>query len=120
MILLAKMHSLLMLSFLSSLKHLERLGLGYITHLTSIPDLSKCRRLKRLTIFNCRNLHSIDSVTRIPKLESFSIVCTPQVPSDLEPIMAMKTLRTMSAAFGTKTKDEEFRRLLQHYGLNFG
>lgn len=108
------------LSFLSSLKHLEELGIGYVTYLTSIPDLSKCRRLKRLRVFNCKSLRNIDSVTKIPKLESFSIVCTPQMPDDLEPVMAMKTMKKMSGAFGSKARDEKFHRMLERYGLEYG
>ncbi len=108
------------LSFLSSLKHLEVLGLGYVTYLKAIPDLSRCKRLKRLSIFNCRNLLDIDAVTRIPKLQSFSIVCTPQVPGDLERIMSMKTLKTMSGAFGSKAKTDDFHRLLKDHGLTYG
>jgi len=59
-------------------------------------------------------------VTRIPKLESFSIVNTPQMPRDLEKIMAMKTLKKMSGAFGSKEKDSQFQQLLDKYGLVYG
>jgi len=107
-------------SFLADLKHVEELGIGNAPHLRSLPDLSKCKRLKRLNIFGCKRLNDIDSVTRIPKLESFSIVSTPQVPRDLEKIMAMTTLKKMSGAFGSREKDAQFRQLLDKYGLVYG
>ena len=107
------------LSFLSTLKTIESIGIGYITYLRAVPDLSQCKRLKSLTIFNCKSLHEIASVTSIPKLQSFSIVCTPQMPHDLETIMAMKTLKTMSGAFGNTKRDDEFQRLLDKYGLEY-
>lgn len=108
------------LSFLSRLKKVESLGIGYVTYLTALPDLSGCNHLKSLTIFNCKNLDSVDSVSDIPKLRSFSIVCTPQSPDDLRSIMAMPTLQKMSAAFGSKARDEQFRRMLEDHGLEYG
>lgn len=108
------------LSFLSSLSELEELGLGYITNIAALPKLKSCRRLKRLTIFNCKNLTDIDSVLEIPNLQSFSIVCTPHGPSDLNSIMAMPTLKTISGAFGSKAKDKLFHDLIDQYGLKYG
>jgi len=108
------------LSFMARLKHIEYLRIGSVTYLRSLPDLSKCRRLKMLQVSNCKRLNDIDSVTRIPKLESFSIVNTPQMPRDLEKIMAMKTLKKMSGAFGSKEKDSQFQQLLDKYGLVYG
>lgn len=107
-------------SFLSVLKQVECLGIGNLPHLRSLPDLSKCKRLKRLQIFGCKRLSDIDSVSNIPKLESFSIVNTPQSPRDLEKIMAMKTLKKMSAAFGKREKNEQFRQLLEKHGVQYG
>lgn len=108
------------LSFLLSLEALEELGVLYVPHLRSFPDLSACECLRRLTIHNCKRLVDVEAILRIPKLESFSIVATPQQPADLEPIMAMKTLRTMSGAFGSAKRDEEFQHLLQRHGLQYG
>lgn len=108
------------LSFLSSLKTLEQLGVGYVTHLTSFPDLSGCKRLKRLDIFSCKKLEDISKVQRIPKLQSFSIVDTPQLPPDLELIMAMKSLKKMSGAFGTAARNKHFHELLKKHGLQYG
>lgn len=108
------------LSFLSSLKPLERLGIHYVTHLTALPDLSHCKRLKRLSIHKCRSLKDISTITKIPKLESFEICGTPQQPEDLEPIMAAKNLKKMSGAFGTAAKDRRFHELLEKHGLQYG
>jgi hypothetical protein len=108
------------LSFIAKLKRVEDLGIGNAPHLRSLPDLSKCTRLTRLNIFGCKRLKGIDPVTRIPKLESFSIVNTPQMPRDLEKIMAMKSLKKMSGAFGSREKDAQFRQLLDKHGLVYG
>ncbi|MCC9603372.1 hypothetical protein LOC67_22715 [Stieleria sp. JC731] len=108
------------LSFLSRLTQLETLGIGYVTHLKEFPNLSHCKRLKKLTIFTCNRLCDVESVVHIPKLQSFSIVGTPLVPADLQEIMAMRSLKTISGAFGSKTRDSEFRQLLAEHGLKYG
>lgn len=108
------------LSALGSLSKLRSLGFGYVPHLTAVPDLSACEELRRLSIFNCKRLNDLASILRIPALEIFSIVDTPQKPEDLIDIMAMPSLTTISGAFGSKKLDEEFRRLINLHGLTYG
>jgi hypothetical protein len=108
------------LSFLSQLKDLNELGLGHIPHWTAFPDMSGCTRLKRLRIFGCKRLRDLSAVLRIPNLESFHIVQTPQEPADLVAIMAMPKMKFMTGAFGRRKKDEEFHELMQKHGLTYG
>ena len=69
---------------------------------------------------NCKSLQNVDAVTKIPKLLSFSIVCTPQEPKDLEAVMAMPTLQKISGAFGTRAKDKLFHDMISRYVLQYG
>jgi hypothetical protein len=108
------------LSFLSALKHIESLGVGYVTYLESFPDLSTCLRLQELKIFSCKRLRDISTLAAIPKLQRFSIVDTPQMPRDLEQIMTLKTLKKMSGAFGSNKQDELFHQLLAEHALEYG
>lgn len=105
------------LSFLSEMVHLEELGIGGIGHCTSFPDMSGCKRLKRLSIFGCPRLTDISTIPRIPNLKSFHIVSTPQEPPDLIDIMAMPKMKFMTGSFGTRTKNELFRELMEKYNL---
>ena len=108
------------LSFLGRMTPLTDLGIVGVPHLTAFPDLSRCTRLKRLSIYSCKRLSDLSAVLRIPNLESFQIVCTPQEPADLEPIMAMPKMKVMSGAFGRAKKDAEFHLLLAKHGLTYG
>ena len=108
------------LSFLSQLTRLEKLGVGAFPHWTVFPDMSRCTRLKRLHIFGCKRLADLSAVPRIPNLESFGIVQTPQEPNDLLPIMAMPKMKAMSGAFGSRKKDDLFQELLKKHGLVYG
>lgn len=107
-------------SFLSKVENLEKLGIGYVFHFKSFPDLSSCVNLKRVSIFNCKNLTDISKIMLIPNLNSLGIVETPQKPLDLEFIMKKKSLTSMSGAFGGVKVDKLFRELLENYDLQYG
>lgn len=107
-------------SFLSRLRQLRVLGIGYVRNLTTLPDMSRCTRLRRLSLFNCMRLKDLSAILKIPNLESFHIVVTPQQPADLEPIMAMPRMKYMTAQFGIRKKNELFRELLGKYSLVYG
>lgn len=105
------------LSFLSDLTPLKTLSIGYVTHLTALPDLASCRRLERLSIFQCNKLSDIEALLHIPKLQSVAICGTPLTPADLEPLMALPNLRSISAAFGQVESDKLFHELRAKYEL---
>ena len=107
-------------SFLRKIEKLEKLGIGYVFHFKSFPNLSSCLNLKRISIFNCKNLADISKIELIPNLESFGIVETPQKPLDLEFIMKQKSIKTMSGAFGGAKIDKTFHELLEKYNLKYG
>lgn len=107
-------------SFLSEIQSLETIGIGYVFHFKSFPDLSLCTNLKRVTLFNCKNLVDISNVELIPSLESFGIVATPIKPLDLEFLMKKKSLKSMSGAFGRVKDDKLFHDLLEKYDLSYG
>jgi len=107
-------------SFLTEIVSLEELGIGYAPHFEVFPDLSNCEKLKKLQVFNCKELVDISNVTKIPHLEQFSIVATPQKPEDLEFIMQKPTIKFMSGAFGGKKIDDEFMNMLKKYGIQYG
>jgi hypothetical protein len=105
------------LSFLSQLEKLSDLGIGYVPHLTALPDMSRCKRLRRLRLFNLKRLKDLSAVLAIKNLESFHIVVTPQGPSDLIDIMAMPKMKFMTGSFGTRKKNELFRELMAKHKL---
>ena len=108
------------LSVLSQLRQLRDLSIGYVRHLTTLPDMSRCTRLRRLSIFNCKRLEDLSPILKITNLESFHIVVTPQQPTDLEAIMAMPKMKYMTGSFANRKKNELFRELLGKYGLVYG
>jgi hypothetical protein len=107
-------------SFLTAVTSLEKLGIGYATYFEKFPDLSDCKKLKELQFFNCKNLVDISNVTKIPYLERFDIVVTPQKPNDLEFIMQKPTIKFMAGAFGGKKINDEFEDMLTKYGIQYG
>jgi hypothetical protein len=108
------------LTFLGQLTRLENLGIAGVPHLTAFPDLSRCTRLKRLSIHGCKRLCDLSSIVQIPNLESFGITGTLVQPADLEPIMAMPTIKLMSGAFGRVKLNAEFRMLMAKHGVAYG
>jgi hypothetical protein len=107
-------------SFLSRLEKLTDLGIGYVPHLTALPDMSRCKRLRRLSLFNLQRLKDLSAVLKIKNLQSFHIVVTPQGPSDLIDIMAMPKMKFMTGSFGTRKKNELFRELMAKHKLVYG
>lgn len=103
--------------FVADINKLKYLGIGYVTAFKKFPDLSNLMALQEVKLFNCKNLVDITNISLIPNLKSLDIVCTPQLPKDLEFIMHKEGLERIGAAFGSKKLDDEFHSLLMQYKL---
>lgn len=108
------------LSFLSQVKSLEQLGIGYVTHFKEFPDLSSCVKLLKVSVFSCKNLTDISKISLIPNLKSLAIVSTPQKPQDLEFLMKKESLISMSGSFGGVKTNRLFTELLDKHGMQYG
>jgi hypothetical protein len=100
------------------LSGLQYLFLQSLLHVGRLPSFARSRALRRVHLQNMRGLKDVSSLVSAPSLEELVIFeGERQSPDALEPVLAMRTLKRASCAFGSKQKNARFAELRAKHGV---
>lgn len=103
--------------YIANLSPLEELIICNIKPFSKFPNLSNLYSLYWLFIWECKNLVDIKNIADIPNLRVFDWCCSQLKPTELEFVMQKDSIQKVTAQFGDKRLNEEFKSLLMKYNL---
>ena len=93
---------------------LQRLDIGQLSNLRTLPDLSQATTLRSVGIEKCRLLEDLSPLATAPALEQIILVDMPQLtPRHVQPLVGHPSLKYASIGTGSMRRNAAIRDVLQ-------
>jgi hypothetical protein len=101
---------------ISTLTGLQYLFLQSLPRVTSLPELGKLTRLRRVHLDNMKGLRNLEALCGAPTLEELvHFDASRHAPRDYECLLKSKTMKALRVGFGSESKNEAFRAMLDSH-----
>lgn len=103
--------------FLQKLPKLTHLSILRAPKLERFPELSSAHEMQYLCLHICKRLAEMSSIASLQHLQALDILETAwQEPSDFEDLLAATAAKYVRVQFGTRGRNEDFDKRLEHHG----
>ena len=109
------------LSFISSLTGLQYLFLQSLTNVEKLPVLNDLSGLRKIYLENMKGMKDISCLGQAPLLTEFTHWSAMNMTKeDYIPLLMNPSVQRVCASFGSDTRNNEFRSLVESYGKSWG
>lgn len=102
--------------FLAGLSQVQELHLLNHRGALELPDLAGMTSLRTFREWGCKGLTDLSVLLDVPQLEEVALTDAGVEPEDLVPVVAMPSVRYVSAQFGSKGRNDRFAEIVAAHG----